>query len=189
MRSALKITDHPFDLLDRGVKVVENPPDNLVEHVVVMDIILLTNDDHKLAHGIDNRPVVSEWRRKSVSVEHTYERDLPDLASCQEKIPALIDALDERLARLDDDYRIHNCFLKMKFCDFNQTTVERQQTSPNYDDFAMLSEEAWQRGRMPAGVSEPKLLSGWRLGGALLWVGAVVLLYLAVRELGVTVVP
>ena len=45
------------------------------------------------------------------------------------------------------------------------------------------------RGRMPAEMSEPKPLSGWRLGGALFWVAAVVLLYLAVRELGVTVVP
>lgn len=104
---------------------------------------------HKLAHGIDNRPVVSQWRRKSVSVENTYAEDLPDLASCRQKIPALIESLDKRLQRLDDDYRIHNCFLKMKFRDFNQTTVERQQTSPNYEDFAMLCEEAWQRGMIP----------------------------------------
>jgi DNA polymerase-4 len=104
---------------------------------------------HKLAHGIDNRPVVSEWRRKSVSVENTYDEDLPDLASCLTKIPVLIESLNKRLQGLDDDYRIQNCFLKMKFRDFNQTTVERQQTSPNYDDFAMLCEEAWQRGNIP----------------------------------------
>lgn len=104
---------------------------------------------HKLARGIDERPVVSEWRRKSVSVENTYDADLPDLPSCQAKIPALLEALQPRLERLDDDYRIQNCFLKMKFCDFTQTTVERQQTTPTYDDFAMLCEEAWQRGRMP----------------------------------------
>lgn len=41
---------------------------------------------HKLANGIDDRPVVSHWRRKSVSVENTYEQDLPDLESCQQKI-------------------------------------------------------------------------------------------------------
>ena len=104
---------------------------------------------HKLAHGIDNRPVVSEWRRKSVSVENTYDADLPDLESCRQKIPALIEALQPRLQRLDDDYRIQNCFLKMKFRDFSQTTVERQQTVPGYDDYAMLCEEAWQRGEIP----------------------------------------
>ena len=104
---------------------------------------------HKLAHGIDNRPVVSEWRRKSVSVENTYDEDLPDLETCQQKIPALIESLQPRLQRLDDDYRIQNCFLKMKFYDFNQTTVERQMTEPHYADFAMLCDEAWQRGKVP----------------------------------------
>jgi DNA polymerase-4 len=104
---------------------------------------------HKLAHGIDNRPVVSEWRRKSVSVENTYDQDLPDLAACQAKIPALIESLKKRLHNLDDDYRVQNCFLKMKFRDFSQTTVERQQTTPNIEDFAKLCEEAWQRGNIP----------------------------------------
>ncbi len=104
---------------------------------------------HRLAHGIDDRPVVSEWRRKSVSVEHTYDEDLPNLQSCLQKLPALIESLQPRLQRLDADYRIQNCFLKMKFFDFNQTTVERQQTAPNIEDYAMLCEEAWQRGAVP----------------------------------------
>lgn len=104
---------------------------------------------HRLAHGIDNRPVLSQWRRKSVSVENTFAEDLPDLASCRRQIPDLLEALQKRLDRLDDDYRIQNCFLKMKFFDFNQTTVERQQTEPSYDDYAMLCEEAWQRGQVP----------------------------------------
>ncbi|MCP4764938.1 MAG: DNA polymerase IV [Gammaproteobacteria bacterium] len=104
---------------------------------------------HRLAHGIDDRPVVSEWRRKSVSVENTYDEDLPDLQSCLQKLPALIESLQPRLQRLDADYRIQNCFLKMKFFDFNQTTVERQQTAPNIDDYAMLCEEAWLRAAIP----------------------------------------
>ena len=104
---------------------------------------------HKLAHGIDNRPVVSEWRRKSVSVENTYETDLPDLASCIEQLPALLESLEKRTQNLDDDYRIHNCFLKMKFRSFNQTTVERQNTTPILEDLTMLCEEAWRRGQIP----------------------------------------
>jgi DNA polymerase-4 len=104
---------------------------------------------HRLAHGIDERPVVSEWRRKSVSVEHTYEEDLPDLQSCLRKLPALLESLEPRLRRLDTDYRIQNCFLKMKFFDFNQTTVERQQTTPGIDDYTMLCEEAWLRAAIP----------------------------------------
>ena len=53
---------------------------------------------HRLAHGIDDRPVVSEWRRKSVSVEHTYDEDLPDLQSCLQKLPALLESLQPRLS-------------------------------------------------------------------------------------------
>ena len=104
---------------------------------------------HKLAHGIDNRPVVSEWRRKSISVENTYAVDLPDLASCLQKIPELIDSLNRRMQRLDDDYQIHNSFLKMKFRDFSQTTIERMHSRPNMPDFSILCEEAWQRGKIP----------------------------------------
>ena len=37
----------------------------------------------------------------------------------------------------------------MKFFDFNQTTIERQNTGPNLDDYSMLCEEAWQRAAIP----------------------------------------
>lgn len=104
---------------------------------------------HRLAHGIDNRRVNSEWRRKSVSVENTYESDLPDLDSCLQKLPELLDSLQPRLQKLDADYRIQHAFLKMKFFDFSQTTIERQQTGPRLADYRMLCEEAWQRGTMP----------------------------------------
>ncbi len=104
---------------------------------------------HRLAHGIDNRPVVSEWRRKSVSVENTFEQDLPDLQSCIDQLPALLDSLEKRTHNLDEDYRIHNCFLKMKFRDFSQTTVERQNTTPVLNDLTMLCEQAWARGEIP----------------------------------------
>ena len=104
---------------------------------------------YKLAHGIDNRQVVSEWRRKSISVENTYAEDLPDLASCLQKIPELIISLNKRMQKLDDDYRIHNSFLKMKFRDFNQTTVERLHCQPVEEDLAMLCKKAWQRGKIP----------------------------------------
>ena len=65
------------------------------------------------------------------------------------EVPGLLEALEPRLQKLDADYRIQNCFLKMKFYDFNQTTVERQHTAPSYADYAMLCEEAWQRARLP----------------------------------------
>jgi DNA polymerase-4 len=104
---------------------------------------------HKLAHGIDDRPVVSEWRRKSVSVENTYPHDLPDLAACLEKIPELIVSLSKRLQKLDENYLIYNSFVKMKFHDFNQTTVERLHANPILEDLSSLCDEAWHRRKIP----------------------------------------
>ena len=104
---------------------------------------------HKLAHGIDNRPVVSKWRRKSVSVENTYAEDLPDLAACLPKLPELIESLQKRMDKLDEDYQMQNCFLKMKFSNFSQTTVERSHCKLKMDDIATLCEEAWNRGNRP----------------------------------------
>ena len=47
-----------------------------------------------LARGIDERLVQSDSRRQSVSVENTYDTDLPDLASCLEKLPELLETLN-----------------------------------------------------------------------------------------------
>jgi DNA polymerase-4 len=104
---------------------------------------------YKLAHGEDNRPVVSQWRRKSMSVENTYPQDLPDLASCIENIPALITELNQRLENLDADYSTQNSFLKMKFNDFTQTTIERQGYTAILADYRSLCDEAWLRKKLP----------------------------------------
>jgi DNA polymerase-4 len=104
---------------------------------------------YKLAHGEDNRPVVSQWRRKSMSVENTYPQDLPDLASCIENIPALITELNQRLENIDADYSTQNSFLKMKFSDFTQTTIERQGCTAILADYRSLCEEAWLRKKLP----------------------------------------
>lgn len=104
---------------------------------------------HKLANGIDNRPVVSQWRRKSISVENTYAQDLPDLAACLEKLPELLSSLEKRMQGLDADYSIDHSFVKIKFCDFSQTTIERQATNPVLNDLSLLCEEGWMRGNKP----------------------------------------
>jgi len=44
---------------------------------------------------------------------------------------------------------VNNCFLKMKFCDFSQTTVERHNSQPIESDLSILCDKAWQRGKIP----------------------------------------
>ncbi|MCO7547027.1 DNA polymerase IV [Pseudomonas nitrititolerans] len=102
-----------------------------------------------LAHGIDERPVQVESRRQSVSVENTYDRDLPDLAACLERLPELLQELTRRMARLDCRYRPGKPFVKLKFHDFTQTTLEQSGAGLELADYADLLAVAFARGKRP----------------------------------------
>jgi len=80
---------------------------------------------YELARGIDNRPVNPERIRKSISVEETYLRDLPDSNACIAALPELMTRLEERVNQAGEISGIHNLFVKLKFIDFQQTTIER----------------------------------------------------------------
>ncbi len=100
----------------------------------------------QLAHGIDERAVQVARRRQSLSVEHTFERDLPDLASCLAQLPALHAELSGRLARLDASYRIDKPLVKLKFHDFSQTTLEQAGSGHALENYQRLLAAAHARG-------------------------------------------
>jgi DNA polymerase-4 len=102
-----------------------------------------------LAHGIDDRPVQNDSRRQSVSVENTYDTDLPDLPSCLLKLPDLMATLDGRLARINDHYRPGKPFVKVKFHDFTQTTLEQAGAARDLEGFEQLLTQAFARGGKP----------------------------------------
>lgn len=102
-----------------------------------------------LARGIDDRPVQNDSRRQSVSVENTYDTDLPDLASCLEKLPELLATLAGRMARVDDSYRAGKPFVKVKFHDFTQTTLEQSGAGRDLGGFEQLLTQAFARGDKP----------------------------------------
>lgn len=104
---------------------------------------------YELCRGMDERPVRTSRRRKSLSVEHTFEHDLNTLSACLEQVPALLDQLQERLRRLDDDYLVVKGFVKIKFDDFTSTTLERVGTRAERTDYCQLLEEAFERGARP----------------------------------------
>lgn len=76
------------------------------------------------ARGEDDRPVVSEWERKSVSCEHTFERDLNDERQLDEKLQLIVADLVGRMKR--SGFRGQTLTLKVKYHDFQQIT--RSQT-------------------------------------------------------------
>lgn len=101
-----------------------------------------------LARGIDDRPVKTH-RRQSVSVERTFEEDLPDLQHCLTKLPELIVELNNRIARLDNSYKTGKPFVKVKFHDFTQTTLEQQGAPLDLTSYQTLLKQAFERGNKP----------------------------------------
>jgi len=101
---------------------------------------------YDLARGIDDREVKSERIRKSISVEETYTIDLASLAACVQELPALIKRLDERIKKAGEISGIHNVFVKLKFNDFKQTTVERLAHTFELEAVKALLTEGWERG-------------------------------------------
>ncbi len=102
-----------------------------------------------LARGVDDRAVQVDSRRQTISVETTYDKDLPDLDACLERLPGLLEELDRRMQRLDPSYRPEKPLVKLKFHDFTQTTLEQAGAGRDLDSYRKLLSSAWERGGKP----------------------------------------
>ncbi len=102
-----------------------------------------------LARGIDQRLVESNSRRQSLSVERTFNQDLPNLSACQAQLLDLLDELTRRQARLDSSYQPEKPFVKVKFHDFTQTTIEQAGAPMDLDSYRLLLSAAYLRGNKP----------------------------------------
>lgn len=103
----------------------------------------------ELSLGIDDRQVKTDRIRKSVSVENTYDNDLEDIIVCVNEIPALITLLQKRLKKITPKYCIVKQFVKIKFHDFVQTTVEMTSSSTDIENFKQLCKEGYARHHKP----------------------------------------
>lgn len=101
---------------------------------------------YELAQGIDERPVRVSRVRKSISIEHTYPRDLQDLESCLAQLPALMAELEARFEKHKQQGRITGAVVKVKFHDFVQTTAEHHLQQPQASHFRQLLIDAYSRG-------------------------------------------
>jgi DNA polymerase-4 len=104
---------------------------------------------YEYCRGIDLREVKPSQRRKSLSVEHTFEQDLSLLEYCLRQLPDLLSQLSIRLSACDDDYVVVKIFIKMKFSDFTSTTVESMGAGLLLREFEGLCRTAYARKVMP----------------------------------------
>ncbi|TBR37703.1 DNA polymerase IV [Marinomonas agarivorans] len=104
----------------------------------------------QLSFGIDSREIATNHIRKSLSVENTFRHDLVSLEECQAQLPMLLEELNGRLKSKNLLHQQQKMYLKMKFNNFQQTTVERMlPNSSQYSSFCELMEIAYQRQSLP----------------------------------------
>ncbi|MEX2327040.1 MAG: DNA polymerase IV [Pseudomonadales bacterium] len=100
---------------------------------------------YKRAWGIDDRPLTTQWIRKSLSVERTFATDIPDFNAATESLDKLFEELTVRLEK-NGARPIKNQQVKLKFSDFKVTTMERASGSLDKSLFEELIPLAWERG-------------------------------------------
>ena len=89
----------------------------------------------EMANGIDNRGIVTEWERKSISTETTFARDLPDGPELREQLAWLARELVERMARHGS--RGRTIAIKLRYRNFH--TITRQASLPEpTDDYEQI---------------------------------------------------
>ncbi len=110
-----------------------------------------------LAHGRDDRPVVSEREAKSISNETTFEHDISDMDVLRAWLVDLAEQVGYRLRR--HGLRGRTVQLKVRFADFS--TITRSQTLPEPAD---ITDVLWRAAdqllcqRLPAGHLPVRLL-------------------------------
>ena len=86
---------------------------------------------YDFARGIDERPVVTEWVRKSVGCERTYAEDL---ATYEDMLMALTPLATELVRRIEKSrFMGRSLVLKVKYSDFRQTTHSYTGSTPITD--------------------------------------------------------
>jgi DNA polymerase-4 len=99
---------------------------------------------YQKAHGIDNRDLEVSRQRKSLAIETTLAEDIYTEEECLAVIDQLLPKLLARLTKVKG-LKIVRQGIKLKFNDFNQTTVEQQSCSPDTQTYKALLSKAHLR--------------------------------------------
>ena len=96
---------------------------------------------YNFARGIDERPVVSEWERKSVSCEQTFSHDISDQMAATIELYHTVLELERRIKK--NAFEGHTLTLKVKFQDFQQITrsITVEQVLRTKDDILPLAKQ------------------------------------------------
>ena len=99
---------------------------------------------YQKSHGIDHRELEVSRQRKSLAIETTLAEDICTQGDCLAVINTLYPKLLARLAKVTGR-KIVKQGIKLKFNDFNQTTVEQQSLDVQQDIYTALLPRAFER--------------------------------------------
>jgi DNA polymerase-4 len=103
------------------------------------------------AHGLDSRPVVTEHERKSVSQEHTFNRDLANAEALKRQLWQMSQGVARDLERVE--MVAGTVAIKLRYADFTTLTRQTSLAVPTgaekeiYRAALTLFERTWQRDR------------------------------------------
>ncbi|GAA4878020.1 DNA polymerase IV [Ferrimonas pelagia] len=133
-RTAERLAEHG---LQNGADVLKHSPERLHEWLGKFGPVL-----YQRAQGIDPREVQPHRERKSVGVETTVAEDLRSEQACLDKLMSLLPELARRLG--EKPFKGLN--VKLKFSDFQQTTVACQGNELAPSQLAALLHTGYLRG-------------------------------------------
>jgi DNA polymerase-4 len=101
--------------------------------------------------GIDSRPVITEWERKSVSQERTFTRDVANTEVLSRQLWELSQGVAQHLKR--SNLAAGTVAIKLRYADFTTLTRQLRLDVPTDDEqeiyraARVLLNKAWQQGR------------------------------------------
>lgn len=104
---------------------------------------------YEQCRGLDSRLVNPNRIRKSLSVERTFSQDLESLAEGMDLIQLMHQRLHTRIQEAAPDRKIKNQFIKIKFADFSNTTMETISRNIDIARYFALFENAYARFKKP----------------------------------------
>ncbi|OOF69240.1 DNA polymerase IV [Rodentibacter caecimuris] len=100
------------------------------------------------SHGIDNREVQAHRERKSIGVERTLPENIEDFSQAVQILTQLYPLLSERIKQANIPVsfsELQKIGIKLKFADFQTTTLEKSGMPPTLEHFLQLLTQIWLR--------------------------------------------
>ena len=104
---------------------------------------------YHLSRGEDDRPVSPRNYRQSLSVEHTVTQDLVELKQCYPLLAELDKKLDTRLHAMEKKQSITKQFIKVKYSDFQSSSIETSSHRRSYGLYKQLLDDLWSKQQQP----------------------------------------